>query len=419
MKVLWLCNIVLPDFCEEFGIKKTNVGGWMTGMLCQMEQIRNADIGLCFPIFDESRLKNGNYGSHQYYSFRAKMRENDLNFDQTMVGEFKEILLDFQPDVIHIWGTEYVHAGAMVQACKELNLGDRVVIHIQGLVSIYASHFTTGVPERYLNLECDGYPTIENQQQIFVQRGKMEITTIQCAKFVIGRTEWDESCIKLIAPEVRYKVCGELLRPGFYHHKEKWSRLNCKKHSIFVSQATYPIKGFHFLIKALNYIVNIYPDVHVYVGGASIINESQRKISPYGKYLRELILENGLEKNITFLGLLNEEEMIQQYLTANVFVSPSTIENSSNSISEAMFLGAPVIASYVGGTPSLIRHNVDGVLYQCDAVYMLAASICKIFEDKEFADTISYAAIQTASERHDRHNIAENLWAIYKEVSNE
>ena len=33
MKVLWLCNIVLPDFSQEFGIKRSVVGGWMTGMI--------------------------------------------------------------------------------------------------------------------------------------------------------------------------------------------------------------------------------------------------------------------------------------------------------------------------------------------------------------------------------------------------
>ena len=44
MKVLWLCNIVLPDFSGEFGIKKNPAGGWMTGMLHGMEKEEGIEV---------------------------------------------------------------------------------------------------------------------------------------------------------------------------------------------------------------------------------------------------------------------------------------------------------------------------------------------------------------------------------------
>ena len=93
--------------------------------------------------------------------------------------------------------------------------------------------------------------------------------------------------------------------------------------------------------------------------------------------------EYGLEQHIRYLGTLNEQDMCRQYLKANVFVSASSIENSSNSLSEAMILGVPCIASDAGGTISLFQHEHDGFLYQADAPYLLAYYIDRIFSDDE------------------------------------
>ena len=56
-----------------------------------------------------------------------------------------------------------------------------------------------------------------------------------------------------------------------------------------------------------------------------------------------------MEDKIEFLGRLSAEGMKQAYLDANVFVMPSTIENSPNSLGEAMLLGVPCVAADVGG----------------------------------------------------------------------
>jgi glycosyltransferase involved in cell wall biosynthesis len=41
--------------------------------------------------------------------------------------------------------------------------------------------------------------------------------------------------------------------------------------------------------------------------------------------------------------------MKSEYLNCKVFVSPSPIENSPNSVWDAEILGVPTVASYVGG----------------------------------------------------------------------
>ena len=68
-KILWLYNMVLPDFSHEFGIKKNNFGGWMTGLLHGLENVGEINISLCFPIMDRNRVKDGKCNGHNYYKF--------------------------------------------------------------------------------------------------------------------------------------------------------------------------------------------------------------------------------------------------------------------------------------------------------------------------------------------------------------
>jgi glycosyltransferase involved in cell wall biosynthesis len=123
--------------------------------------------------------------------------------------------------------------------------------------------------------------------------------------------------------------------------------------------------------------------------------------------------EYGLENHITFLGYCNENQMKEQYLKSNVFVSPSTIENESNSISEAKMLGVPVVASFVGGVTGRIQHKVDGFLYQHDAPYMLAYYIREIFTNSELAKRFSENERASAGMIHDREKNRIEAYNIY------
>jgi glycosyltransferase involved in cell wall biosynthesis len=181
-------------------------------------------------------------------------------------------------------------------------------------------------------------------------------------------------------PAVNYHFCNETLRPSFYN--EAWNLTSCEKHSIFVSQCSYPLKGFHLMLEAMAQIVKDYPDAKLYTTGKSPLKltaKQKLRQNYYHKYLGKLIRRYHLEDHVVFLGFLNEKAMCEAYKKANVFVSPSSLENSSNSVGEAMILGTPVISSDVGGIKNLMEHEKDGYLYQADAPYMLAHYVKKIF----------------------------------------
>lgn len=261
---------------------------------------------------------------------------------------------------------------------------------------------------------------IAQQKKKFDIRGKFEIEALKSIKHVMGRTEFDYAAVKRINSKVVYHFCPENLRREFIQTERYWKEENCEKFSIFMSQGAYPIKGLHLAIEALNEIKRIYPTVKLYVAGANYFNNStvleKIKQSSYSKYINKLIHKYNLEKNIFFVGELNAEQMRESYLKTNVYILPSIIENSPNSLMEALSLGVPSVASDVGGVSSLMIHGKQGFLYPADEYYMLAYYIMKIFENVEEANKMSHEAVKCMKIKNNIQLNIVHLLKIYEEI---
>ena len=291
------------------------------------------------------------------------------------------------------------------------------------MVSVYAEHYDAGLPHRVVK----GYTlrdflkknNIIGQKKAFVKRGEFELEALRKARHVMGRTDWDEACAKAINPGINYHFCNESLRHEFYDGA--WQLDKCEKHSIFVSQASYPVKGFHKMLMAMSEIVKRYPDAHLYTTGRDLLKNSsfmaKQRSTYYFAYIRELIKKYKLEGHVTFLGRLDAEGMKQRYLSSHVFASPSSIENSPNSLGEAMLLGVPSVSSDVGGVRNMIEHDREGYVYPFNEAYMMAHYVCKIFEDDSIAEKFSANAKEHARVTHDREKNLEDLLGVYKNIT--
>lgn len=410
MKILWLCNIELPQISVSLNRSACVFGGWLSQVSSQL--LKEHELCVLYPSDIEI---NGTIENLIYYSF-------DPNDEKCENKVFNKIIRDFSPDVIHVWGTEFSYSNVFIHCVLDAGLIDCCAISIQGLVSVYASHYFEGLPDhiinRYTIRDLIKRDNIRSAKSKYDMRGRLEIDSIQCVKNIIGRTDWDRACTYQINPNARYFHCNETLRSVFY--QGGWDIKNVNRHSIFVSQSSYPIKGLHNLLKVFPYILREYPDSHIYTTGRDLLHLSVKdkiKISSYQKYILELIQNYRLEDNITFLGTLDEEEMFGQYKTANVFVSTSSIENSPNSVGEAMLVGCPTVASYVGGTKNMLEDGIDGFLYQSTAPYMLAYYILQIFNNDELAIEFSHNAMNHSRKTHNAENNYKNLVEIYKTLN--
>ncbi len=421
MKILWLCNIPLPDIAIDMSYPIINGGGWLVGLSNDLKKCPDIELNICFPLSNEKEIIKGRLDNINYYGFPKKLNQPH-KYDISVEEHLKYILNEVTPDIVHIFGTEYPHSLSMT---KVFNKPDRTIINIQGLCSIYTKHYTSGLAyniiSQYTFRDFIKQDNIRQQQKKFEKRGKMEITAIKNVNHIIGRTTWDKACVSQINPNAKYHFCNETLRDEFY--KYIWDINNCEKYSIFISQGGYPIKGLHFMLEALPEIIKRFPHVHLYVAGDDITKsenlKDRLKITSYGKYIKKLIKEYGLIEHITFTGNLDEKQMCNRFLRSNVYVSPSNIENSPNSLGEAMLLGVPSVASDVGGVKDMLEHPVEGFVYQHDAPYMLAHYVCEIFQNDKLALEFSTNSRKHAMETHNKDNNLKTMIDIYKEIKND
>lgn len=416
MKLLWVCNLLIPQIAEKMNYSGISGGSWLTGIYEELKEKNDVELIYLYP--DSSLRKSYAYDNVKIIAFTNAWND----FSSEIVDFFSQVLQDHAPDVIHIFGTEYAHSRAIVEAAERTGNLHKVVVSIQGLVSVYSKHFYGYLPYRVTNgnsiYESIKRNGLKKQQNSFVKRGWLEEEVLRKVKHVIGRTDWDKACVERINPDVIYHHCNENMRNSFYQHQ--WNFENCEKHSIFLSQCYYPIKGLHLVLEAMADLIKWYPDIQLYTTGnfnmeKSAISKIRR--TQYQKYCMKLIKENGLEGHITFLGSLDEQAMCQQFLKANVFVCASSIENSPNSLGEAMLLGVPVISSDVGGVKNMMTHNQDGFIYQADATYMLAYYIKWIFENQDKLGEISQSAREHAMRTHNRIENMRVLFDIYYNIS--
>jgi glycosyltransferase involved in cell wall biosynthesis len=418
MNILWLTNVPLPEASQLMNEASTPFGGWLVNASTRLSEEEVISLAIAFPKTGLSDVLTLMGIKKTYYAF-PPIGENEPN---TSEGSkfLTRILEQAKPDIVHIFGTEYAHTLAMVNACNKLNIA--AVISIQGLTSVIAGHYLSGLPvnvqNRFTLRDLIKQDNLKQQQSKFVKRGALEIEALQKVKHVIGRTTWDRACTYQINPDAEYHFCNETLRDEFYNHR--WDINHCEKHSIFVSQGSYPIKGLHFMLEAMPLIVKRFPDAKLYIGGTNITQsdtlKDRLKRSSYGKYIEELIGRYNLGQSVVFTGILDEQQMCKQFLQSNVFVSPSIIENESNSLSEAKIMGVPSIASFVGGVTDRIKHYEDGFFYQFDAPYMLAYYVCEIFGNDDLALQFSEKAREHAMRTHDPEINNNTLINIYNRI---
>ena len=405
-KILWLCNTVLPELFSRLGVYNVKEG-WLIGISQELRKQNDIEFHYVCPQVKEKRIVSIKKEAIHFHCFYAKY-DNLYTIEKDVRDQIGKIIIVVQPDIIHIFGTEMPHTVACVESVEEK---EKIVISIQGLVSEYAKYYLNGISySAYLNgcFYNGRYQTIWGQYKEFCKRAENEIRAIKKVKHVIGRTEWDQACTNIINSNCKYHYCSETLRDCFYG--KKWDIGKIDRYSVLVSQGDYPIKGLHNLLDALPYVVERFPKTKIYIAGVNLLLNTG---DPYAKYIRKMIVRNNLEKHLFFLGMLDAKRMCRYLLKSHLTVMPSNIENSPNSIGEAMLVGTPVVASFVGGIPSIVQNEREGLLYQPGSAEMLSHSICKIFENDLLANTLSESARKRAEILYDRTENMRQLLNIY------
>lgn len=114
--------------------------------------------------------------------------------------------------------------------------------------------------------------------------------------------------------------------------------------------------------------------------------------------------------------------MKERFLLSHVFVCPSILENSPNSLGEAMLLGVPSAAARTGGIPDMIKDGEEGVLFCPGSPGEIAEAVCAVFDrerdetGRTLAQRLCAAERRRARATHDGKTNYERLMEIYQKI---
>jgi glycogen(starch) synthase len=165
----------------------------------------------------------------------------------------------------------------------------------------------------------------------------------------------------------------------------------------------HPVKGVDTLIDALRLMGPDVPETWIIGRG----EEEQ--------LLRDAILKAGL-RGIRILPWMTHDELGKAISEAGMVVLPSRKENFSLAVLGAMAVGAPVIATSVGGTPEIISHERTGLLVEADDPQMLAASIRRLRDDADLARRLGNAGRERVRSEFTWDNAAQRFEGLYESI---
>jgi glycosyltransferase involved in cell wall biosynthesis len=415
IKVLWLTNT--PVGASDILDSKGHAGGWMSSLETHLKKTEGIELAVCFFYNKQKRFKFF-HNAVTYYpiqgknsSLAGKFRTRFFNqlYDSNL-PDLRSAIADYKPDIIQLFGTE----SGLGEIIQEIDIP--VIIHIQGLINPYlAAWFPKGISQTTILLNSPLMNVLLKKAfigyyYIFKKTAKREEEIIKNGKYFFGRTEWDKRIIHLYNPKSKYFHCDEMLRPVFL--KNRWA---FKKDPILkIVTCLNPViyKGIEIVLEAARLISTL---THLKFEWSIIGVTGNSDLVR----LVEKVNRNSFKKNnVFFKGFKLGDDLIDELLDSHIFIHPSHIDNSPNSVCEAMLLGMPVIAGAVGGVPSIIEHNYNGILYNSHDPYELAGIIVEKSKNLEELIEMGNNARETALKRHDPHKIVSTIVNVYKEIIN-
>ncbi|MBI5570611.1 MAG: glycosyltransferase family 4 protein, partial [Desulfomonile tiedjei] len=175
---------------------------------------------------------------------------------------------------------------------------------------------------------------------------------------------------------------------------------------IFLSHVTKQ-KGLHLLLASLLDVLAQHGRTKLLVAGE-------------GDYLSEargLVDTMGLRSHVIFAGHVPHERTADYLNASDLYVLPTLRqEGLPFSLVEAMACQKPVIASRIGGIPSVVRHEINGLLVTPGDPDSLCQAIVRVLADKELAASLSRKARETVVAGYSLASMVQGTVKVFETV---
>lgn len=171
-----------------------------------------------------------------------------------------------------------------------------------------------------------------------------------------------------------------------------------------------PLKGFRFLIDAVQQLRARYPELRLTVIGQPS-NDTDTM---------ERVRRAGLEHTIEFTGRVESHEIARRYAEACVAVVPSVYEGFGFPAGEAMACQVPVVSTSAGALPEVVGAvNGGGVLVAPRSGAALAAGIARLLDDPAQQRALGEAGRARVLKHFTWKRAAERTLEVYREAIEE
>jgi glycosyltransferase involved in cell wall biosynthesis len=206
----------------------------------------------------------------------------------------------------------------------------------------------------------------------------------------------------------------ELVRMGV--RPEKFEPTNSSEDAQFLTISRHiEKKGLEYAIEAIDQIVESHPSLEYRIVGEG----------PRSNRLKRLVELRGLQEYVTFLGTVDDDQLIRELDSCTAFVLPCIVAKSGDrdgipvALMEAMAMETPVISTYVSGISELVTDGSTGFLVPSGQSEALAETMNIVLTEEDYRDRVGNAARETIVERFSSEVTGERLEALFREVSEE
>ncbi len=403
MKVLWFTNTPSNYVTAS---NSYNGGGWISSLERELKKREKVELGISFLLNEQPKKVKMDgicyYPIHNPYrgSLIGKLRKflsSDKRIANYFLDEYLRVINDFRPDIINIFGTEQ-DFGLIVKRTSV-----PVVIHLQGLINpCLMAFFPPGFNMRdYVWSDFNPMRVLRRYRtfKAFENGAERERIIFRNNKHFMGRTNWDKDLTHLLSPESSYDYCSEILRDEFYHHYER----KLPDNLIITSTISQPLyKGYDIILKCAEIMSKLMKlDFEWRVYGDICPSFIEKKVGIRSQNV-----------NVKLMGVASSIELRKSILESTLYVHPSYIDNSPNSVCEAQMMGCPVVGQFVGGMPTLVTRDT-GILVPANDPFQMASAIRAIYENNSLNISMGQNAEKEANKRHNKQKVVNDLLAIY------
>lgn len=313
------------------------------------------NIGIYFKYLNGKQLfKNGFLNiicSKLIHKFKNSFLK-EIN-ERIILKKIKKYIIKFNPDILHIQTEDALKLFAKIN----IRYNIPIVFTIRG--------------HMYLNEKSSNFKIESEKILIKFAFKKIDYIVSECNYFfeIIKRAgiDFNENKKVLIPKGINLNKIKNI----------KPFRLKKCFKILFVGGARY-LKGGDILVKALPLIKKEIPDFKLYI---------LRNV-PENHFIKNFVLKNNLVDNVKFIGFLDYPDYYRFLKSVDVGVLPSRTEGIAPSIIEFMECSIPVIATKVGGTPEIIKNDVNGILAEPNPE-SIANSLIYLYKHPEIMDRLS------------------------------